>query len=206
RPGQPRVRLSSACFTSAIAFVTWMPRGHASVQLKVVRQRHTPSRSLRTSSRMSPPSSRLSKMKRWAFTIDAGPKYWPSVQYTGQDVVHDAHRMHLVVSSKISRSCCDCRRSRVGSLPDGMRNGMISRYDWKNGSMSTMRSFSRGRPLIASTVMVLDVSRSFSSVLHARRLRPLMRMASEPHTPWAHERRKLSEPSMSHLILWRASN
>jgi hypothetical protein len=29
--------------TSAIALVTWMPRGHASVQLKVVRQRHTPS-------------------------------------------------------------------------------------------------------------------------------------------------------------------
>src|SRR5699024_12060295 len=79
-PRQARLRVSSACLTSAIAFVTWMPRGHASVQLNVVRQRHTPSRSLRTSRRMSPPSSRLSKMKRWAFTIDAGPKYWPSVQ------------------------------------------------------------------------------------------------------------------------------
>src|SRR5699024_12645975 len=59
--------------------------------------------------------------------------------------------------------------------------------------------------LIASTVIVLDVSRSFSRVLQARRLRPLMRMASEPHTPWAQDRRKDSEPSISHLISCRAS-
>jgi len=53
---------------------------------------------------MSPASSRESKMNRWAFTIAAGPKYWPSVQNTGQDDVHAAHRMHLVVSSKRSRA------------------------------------------------------------------------------------------------------
>ena len=41
--------------TSAIALVISMPRGQASVQLKVVRQRHTPSRSLRISSRSSAP-------------------------------------------------------------------------------------------------------------------------------------------------------
>ena len=34
--------LISACLTSWIALVTSMPRGQASVQLKVVRQRHTP--------------------------------------------------------------------------------------------------------------------------------------------------------------------
>ncbi len=33
-----------------------------------------------------------------------------------------------------------------------------------------------------------------------------MRMASEPHTPWAQERRKDSEPSISHLTLCRASS
>ena len=58
-------------------------------------------------------------MKRWALTIAAGPKYWPSFQNTGHDVVHAAHRMHLVVSSKRSRSSADCSRSRVGSLPVG---------------------------------------------------------------------------------------
>ena len=76
-----------------------MPRGQASVQLNVVRQRHTPSTSLRMSSRSAAPSSRLSKMKRCALTIAAGPKYEPSLQYTGQLVVQQAHRMHLVVSS-----------------------------------------------------------------------------------------------------------
>src|SRR5919205_2658821 len=195
-----------ACLTSAMACVTWMPRGHASEQLKVVRQRHTPSLSLRISRRMSPASSRESKMNRWAFTIAAGPKYWPSVQNTGQDDVHAAHRMHLVVSSKRSRSSADCRRSLVGSWPLLMRNGMTSRKDWKKGSMSTIRSFSTGRPLMGSTVMGLDVSRSFSSVLQARRLRPLMRMASEPQTPWAQERRNDRLPSTSHLTLCSASS
>src|SRR5699024_5472670 len=59
-----------------------MPRGQASVQLKIVRQRQTPSLSLRISRRMSPPASRESKMKRCALTMAAGPKYCPSVQKT----------------------------------------------------------------------------------------------------------------------------
>ena len=66
-------------------------------------------------------------MKRCALTIAAGPKYWPSFQNTGQDEVHAAHRMHLVVSSKRSRSSADCRRSRVGSFALVIRNGMTSR-------------------------------------------------------------------------------
>ena len=53
---------------------------------------------------------------------------------------------------------------------------------------------------MASTVMGFLVLRSFTSVLHASRLRPLMRMASEPQMPWAHERRKVSVPSISSLI------
>lgn len=57
----------------------------------------------------------------------AGPKYWPSVQNTGHDEVHAAHRMHLVVSSNRARCSGDCRRSRDGSVPVVMRNGMISR-------------------------------------------------------------------------------
>ena len=49
-----------------------MPRGHASVQLKVVRQRHTPSTPLRISRRSAAPSSRLSKMKRGALVVNSG--------------------------------------------------------------------------------------------------------------------------------------
>jgi hypothetical protein len=56
-----------------------------------------------------------------------GPKYCPSVQNTGHDVVQAAHRMHLVVSSKIARSSADCTRSFVGSLPVVIRNGITSR-------------------------------------------------------------------------------
>ena len=33
-------------------------------------------------------------------------------------------------------------------------------------------------------------------ILQASRLRPLMSIASEPHTPWAQVRRKVSEPSV----------
>ena len=66
-------------------------------------------------------------MNRCAFTIAAGPKYWPSVQNTGQDEVHAAQRMHLVVSSNRSRSAWDWIRSRVGSWPVVTRNGMTSR-------------------------------------------------------------------------------
>ena len=77
---------------------------------------------------------------------------------------------------------------------------MTSRYDLKNGSMSTYRSFSTGSPRIGATVMVMDLpslgSMSFMRTLHARRLTPLTCMASDPHTPCAHDRRNASEPSM----------
>src|ERR1700712_5925507 len=104
-----------------------MPRGQASVQLKVVRQRHTPSFSLRISRRWVAPSSRLSKMNRWALTIAAGPKYCPSVQNTGHEDVHAAHRMHLVVSSKRARSATDWMRSlSFGGVELATRKGCTS--------------------------------------------------------------------------------
>ena len=49
-----------ARLTSWMAFVTWMPRGQASVQLKVVRHRNTPVRSPRILRRSSAPRSRES--------------------------------------------------------------------------------------------------------------------------------------------------
>ncbi len=72
--------------------------------------------------------------------------------------------------------------------------------------MSTTRSLITGRPLIGSTVIGLLGSRSLSSALQASRLRPLIRIASEPHTPWAQDRRKVTEPSSSHLIVCSASS
>src|ERR1700710_1579909 len=110
-----------ACLTSAMAWVTWMPRGHASEQLKVVRQRHTPSLSFKMSRRTDEASSRESKMNRCAFTIAAGPKYCPSVQNTGHDEVQAAQRMHFVVSSKRARSEADWMRSFSG-LEEAIKN------------------------------------------------------------------------------------
>ncbi len=83
---------------------------------------------------------------------------------------------------------------------------MTSRKEAKNGSMSTTRSLTTGRPLIGSIVIGLCGSTSLSRVLQASRLRPLIRIASEPQTPCAHERRKVREPSSSHLTLCIASS
>jgi hypothetical protein len=79
--------------------VILMSRGQASTQLKVVRQRHTPSGSAMISRRSCVAVSRVSTMNRCAFTIAAGPTYEPSLQKTGQLVVHAAHRMQRDVSS-----------------------------------------------------------------------------------------------------------
>src|SRR3954462_9036827 len=93
-----------ARFTSSMAWVTLMPRGQALEQLNVVRHRNTPERWFRISSRSPAAWSRESKMNRWALTMAAGPTNDELPQYTGHEVVHAAHRMHLVVSSKRSRS------------------------------------------------------------------------------------------------------
>lgn len=75
----------------------------------------------------------------------------------------------------------------------------------KNGSISTNRSRSSGKPLMASTYIGFVGSRSFMSVLHARRFRPLIRMASDPHIPCAQLRLNARDESCDHLIWWRAS-
>ena len=66
-------------------------------------------------------------MKRWALTIAAGPKYSSSAQKIGQEVVQAAHRMHLVVSSKRSRSLGDWRRSVSGAGSSVISYGRTSR-------------------------------------------------------------------------------
>lgn len=53
-----REPLRIAFFTSPIALVMRISREHTSVQFKMVRQRHTPSRSFRMSSRSQAASSR----------------------------------------------------------------------------------------------------------------------------------------------------
>ena len=68
-----------------MARVTSMPRGQTSTQLKAVRQRHTPIVSAMMSRRSLAIWSRLSKMKRCAWTIAAGPTYSLLAQNEGQD-------------------------------------------------------------------------------------------------------------------------
>src|SRR4051794_37262140 len=138
---------TAALLTSRIALVMLMPRGHASTQLKIVRQRHTPSLSARISSRSPAASSRESKMKRCAFTIAAGPTYDFCAQNDGHELVHAAHRMHLVVSSYRSRSACVWSRSAsAGGSSLAVRNGITLRYLAKKSSMSTTRSLTTGSP------------------------------------------------------------
>jgi len=62
--GDVAAPIEDRLFTSPIALVMRISRGHASMQLKMVRQRHTPSRSFRMSSRSFAFVSRESKMKR----------------------------------------------------------------------------------------------------------------------------------------------
>ena len=59
--------------------------------------------------------------------------------------------------------------------------------------MSTIRSLRTGSPRIGSTVTF--GATSVTSTLHARALRPLISMASEPQMPCAQERRNVSVPS-----------
>ena len=90
----------------------------------------------------------------------------------------------------------------LGSFPCVIMNGLTARNASKNGSMSTIRSFSSGRPLIGSTVIsvFLAVTTSLTNTLQPRRFRPLIRIASEPQMPCAQERRKVRLPSMYHLM------
>ena len=112
--------------------------------------------------------------------------------------------MHLVVSSKRARSSADCRRSRSGAGLSFWRYGWTLRNLAKKPSMSTTRSFITGRPGSGATVIRLPPSWS-TRILQARRLRPLISIASDPQTPCAHDRRNVSVPSCSYLTLWSRS-
>ena len=82
-----------------MARVMLMPRGQASVQLKIVRQRQTPFSSARISSRSSAPS--VARVEDEAVRVDDGGRadVLGLAQNDGHDEVHAAQRMHLVVSS-----------------------------------------------------------------------------------------------------------
>ena len=77
-----RVRLRIACFTSPIALVMRISRGRASVQLKIVRQRHTPSRS------SGCPAARPPRRRTCRRSSGARSRVGPEA---GQLVVHAAH-------------------------------------------------------------------------------------------------------------------
>src|SRR5260370_30964870 len=110
-------------------------------------------------------------MKRWALTMAAGPTNSLLGQNGGHDVVHAAHRMHLVPSSYLARSSGLCNRSVSPGGSSLTRYGTIERYFAKNGSRSTTRSLMTVKPSIGS--MVIRSCTSFLKTLHASRLRPL---------------------------------
>src|SRR5215472_8525738 len=143
-------------------------------------------------------------MKRCAFTIEAGPTQSGFPQIDGHEPVHAPHRIHFVPSSYLARSAGLCKRSVPGSESYVIRYGLTDLYFSKNGSISTTRSLITGKPNIGSIVTLLPTSRI--NTLHARRLSPLMRIASEPQTPCAQERRYVSVPSIVHLMVFNASS
>ena len=53
--------------------------------------------------------------------------------------------------------------------------------------------------------MVILSPTSLMSSVQARRLTPLMTIASEPQTPWTQERRSASVPSWWYFTSWMAS-
>ena len=134
------------------------------------------------------PRSRLSKMKRWALTIAAGPmKLW-FAQKGGQAVVQQAQRMHFVVSSKRSRS--------LGALQAlAGRDCLVVDQVGHDRAIGGEERLHVDDQVLDDAVAAQRLDRdrrvptSLTSVLQARRLRPLMSMASEPQTPCAHERR-----------------
>ncbi len=90
------------------------------------------------------------------------------------------------------------------SAPSSIWKGITLRYLAKKSSMSTTRSLMTLRPGSGATEIFLP---SWSTrILQASRLRPLMSIASEPHTPWAQERRKVSVPSWSHFTVCSRSS
>ena len=146
-------------------------------------------------------------MKRCALTIAAGPKYWPSVQNTGQrrgargaqDALGGVVEALAVLGAT---ACAPCRARR----PVVTRNGMDLAVRLEERLHVDDEVLLERQALDGLDVIGCAMSRSLIRVLQARRLRPLIRIASEPQMPWAHERRKVSEPSSSHLILCRASS
>src|SRR5215471_5394514 len=136
--------------------------------------------------------------------MEAGPTQSELPHTDGHEPVQAPQRIHLVPSSYRARSAGLCRRSVPGSESYVIKYGLTDLYFSKKGSISTTRSLMTGKPNIGSIVTFSPTSRM--STLQARRFRPLMRIASEPQTPCAQERRYVRVPSIVHFTVFRASN
>jgi hypothetical protein len=93
--------------------------GHASVQLKTVWHRHRPSSHATSLSRSRLAASRVSAMKRAAFTKAAGPGYDGLVHVMGHDEKQAAQSIQSMATSMASLCFGDCKNSFSGhgSLP-----------------------------------------------------------------------------------------
>jgi hypothetical protein len=172
-----------------MALVILISRGQASVQLNTVRQRQTPLGWARMFRRFC--SAAVARVVDEAVRVDNG------------------RRADILVVRPIRRAGGGAGRAQdaavVSSINSAVRRlqalfvafrqrliidqvGITERYCSKNGSISTIRSFSTLKTQ-QRLHRDLAVFRSFTSTLQASAFLPLMRMASEPHTPCAHERR-----------------
>src|SRR6188768_1102817 len=197
-------RLTISSLILPMARVGFSPFGQTSTQFMIVWQRNRRYGSSRLSSRSPVAWSRLSEMKRYACSRPAGPTNLSGFhQKLGHEVEQLAQRMHSYRPSSSSRSSGDCRRSFSGGGVSLTRYGLIEWYCLKNCVMSTIRSRMTGRP--GSGFRTIGSFSVLMLVRQARPFLPLMFIASEPHTPSRHERRKLRLGSIAFSFI-RASS
>src|SRR5215475_6734360 len=155
--------------------------------------------SSRSSRRAAVAWSRLSAMKRYAWSNPAGPTNLSGFhQNDGHEVEQHAHKMHSYSPSSSSRSSGDCSRSFSGGGSLLIRYGLIEWYCLKNWVMSTNRSRMTGNP--GSGFSSIGSLSSASLVMQASPFLPLMFIASEPQTPSRQDRRKAKVSSCAFTL------
>ena len=126
-------------------------------------------------------------MKRYAWIRPAGPTNLSGFhQYEGHWLLQQAHRMHSYAPFSLSRSAGDCRRSFSGggSAIDQVRLDrvvLLEELRHVDDQVANDRKARQGpnhHRLLAARC---------TRVMQARPLRPLMFIASEPHTPSRHD-------------------
>src|SRR3990172_9174177 len=199
-PGLSTMPLSTAASRIfRIASRGFTPLGHTSLQYRHVSQSQIPFGSEYNSRRSRVAPSLGSATKRYAFARAAGPRKSGFASRTVHSATQEAQKMQSATSRRAANASLGGPGFpfRTGFEPS-TRDGFTSRTDVQNGRMSTARS--RTTLWFRSGSMTRRPSartRSKAWVLHARRERPLIRIAHEPQIAERHERRNASVGSIS---------